>query len=144
MPPARATCYRSANLRNIENSKELKVPTASKRGELFLKESKAQRYEGEGRILLGDNTGGGAVMMQTISFHGVGKFGFWLTVSCVNTYLVDNVHALRDYRLPQQSRWELRSSEMLRSEFRTSAVLNVHTQLRFAKELPERSHWASR
>jgi len=32
MPPARATTrYRSPNLRNLENSKELKVTTVSKR-----------------------------------------------------------------------------------------------------------------
>jgi hypothetical protein len=34
--------------------------------------------EGSGRILLGDNTGGGAVMLQPIWFQCVGEFGFQL------------------------------------------------------------------
>jgi hypothetical protein len=36
---------------------------------------KVQRVEGGGRILLGDNTGGGAAMLRPIKFQKV-EFGF--------------------------------------------------------------------
>jgi len=38
----------------------------------FLGEMKAQWDEGDGRILLGDNTGGGAAMLWPIMFQCVG------------------------------------------------------------------------
>jgi hypothetical protein len=38
----------------------------------FLGEMKTQCDEGDGKILLGDNTGGGAVMLLTIRFRYVG------------------------------------------------------------------------
>jgi hypothetical protein len=39
------------------------------RAEIFLQEMEAQRGEGGGRILLGDNTSGGATMLQLIKFQ---------------------------------------------------------------------------
>jgi hypothetical protein len=40
--------------------------------EIFIVRMKVQRVEGGGRILLGDNTGGGTVMLQPIKFQKVG------------------------------------------------------------------------
>jgi hypothetical protein len=37
--------------------------------EFLLAEMKAQGEAGGGRILLGDNTGGGAVMLRPVRFH---------------------------------------------------------------------------
>jgi hypothetical protein len=45
--------------------------------EFFLAAMKAQRDEGGGRILLGDNTGFGTVMLPPIKLHCV-EFGFQL------------------------------------------------------------------
>jgi hypothetical protein len=39
---------------------------------IFLEGMKAQADEGGGRILLGDNTGGGAIMLRPIRFQLVG------------------------------------------------------------------------
>jgi len=46
--------------------------------------------QGRGRILLGNNTGGGVVMLWLIRFH-VLKFGLQLD-SLVYTYVVDHMH----------------------------------------------------
>jgi hypothetical protein len=42
-----------------------------KRAEIFLAGIKEQLDEGDGRILLGDNTGGGTVMLRPITFQRV-------------------------------------------------------------------------
>ena len=57
--------------------------------EIFLAAMKAQRGEGGGRILLGDNTGVGAVMLPPIRLHRV-ELGFQL-VCLIYTYLLDHV-----------------------------------------------------
>jgi hypothetical protein len=46
---------------------------------------KAQCDEGGGRILLGDNTGGGAVMLKSIRFQ---SFGVWISsgLPCIYIY----------------------------------------------------------
>jgi hypothetical protein len=46
-----------------------------KRVEFFRAVVKAQWDEGGGRLLLGDNTGGGAVMLRPVGFQRV---GFWI------------------------------------------------------------------
>jgi len=52
---------------------------------------KKQRDEGDGRILLGDSTGGGAVMLWPIIFQCVGNpIGFHLDPS-VCTGIIDDV-----------------------------------------------------
>jgi hypothetical protein len=45
-----------------------KIITLEKRAEILLAGMKAHREEGGGRILLGDNTSGGAVMLRPIRF----------------------------------------------------------------------------
>ena len=55
------------------------------RPEFFLAGMKAQRDKGGGRILLGDNTGGGAVILRTVRF----QFGaVWIPAGlpCIYTY----------------------------------------------------------
>jgi hypothetical protein len=42
---------------------------------MFLAAMKAQREEGDGRLLLGDDTGGGTVMLRPTRFQRV---GFWI------------------------------------------------------------------
>jgi hypothetical protein len=49
----------------------MKYVTVFKHAEFFLKEMKAQGDEGGGRILLGDNTGGGVVMLLPSRFQCV-------------------------------------------------------------------------
>ena len=44
---------------------------------------RAQQDDGGGRILLGDNTGVGAVMLRPIGFRCV---GVWISVSLLGTY----------------------------------------------------------
>jgi hypothetical protein len=61
---------------------------------------KAQWDEGDGRILLGDNTSRGAVMLLTIRFRCV-EFGYQLYyLEC--TYIVDRVCTY--FRLAKNSR----------------------------------------
>jgi len=47
---------------------------------------KAQEDEGGGRILLGDSTGGGAVMLWTLRLQSV---GVWIStgIPCIYTYI---------------------------------------------------------
>jgi hypothetical protein len=55
--------------------------------EKFLQGMKAQKDEGNGRILLGDNTGGGAVMLRSIKFR-VLEVGFQLgSLAYIYTYM---------------------------------------------------------
>ena len=56
---------------------------------IFLAAMKAQRDEGGGRILLGDNTGVGAVMLPPIRLR-CGEFGFKLEC-LIYMYLLDHV-----------------------------------------------------
>jgi hypothetical protein len=49
----------------------MKYVTFFKHTEFFLAEMKAQGDEGGGRILLGDNTGGGVVMLRPSKFQRV-------------------------------------------------------------------------
>jgi len=64
---------------------------------IFLAAMKAQRDESDGRILLGDNAGVGAVMLPTIRLHCV-EFGFQLEC-LIYTYLLD--HVRNNFQLEQ-------------------------------------------
>jgi len=58
-----------------------------KRAELFLTGMKAQLDEDSRRILLGNNTGGGTVMLRPIKFQYAG-FGISTGFPCVHVYWV--------------------------------------------------------
>jgi hypothetical protein len=68
---------------------------------------KAQREEGGGRRLLGDNTGGGAVMLWPISFQCI---GVWIS-SRSHIYIAEHMHA--HFRLAQNSTYVGRFGEQL-------------------------------
>jgi hypothetical protein len=59
--------------------------------EIFLAEMKAQRDEGGGRILLGDNTSRGAAMLQLIRFQCA---GVWISTGlpCVCVCVVNSTN----------------------------------------------------
>jgi len=61
------------------------------RPDIFSPAIKAQGNEGERRILLGDNTGSGAVVLRPIGFQ---CDGIWLSTElpCLCMYIVGNVH----------------------------------------------------
>jgi hypothetical protein len=52
--------------------------------ELFLAEIKTEREEGGGRIVLGDNTGGGAVIVRSIRFRSI---GIWFSAGLPCIYM---------------------------------------------------------
>ena len=74
-----------------------------KRAPFFLTGIGVQGNEGGGRILLDDNTGGGAVTLRPLRFQWV---GVWISTGLpctVHTYIFD--HMCRQFRLPRK--WSL-------------------------------------
>jgi hypothetical protein len=66
---------------NVKNGKQLNK-TSQTRAEFLLAGMKAQLSGGGGRILLGDNTGAGAVMLRPIRFQ---CDGFWILPVLLST-----------------------------------------------------------
>ena len=66
-----SSCVNS-DIRSTKSSKEVNSNISYMRTEYFLAAMEKQRDEGEGRILLGDNTGGAAVQLRQVRFRLVG------------------------------------------------------------------------
>jgi len=54
----------------------------------FSLELKAKSDEGDGRILLGDNTDGGTVTLRPVRFHCVGSLDFSWNLSYIRVHCI--------------------------------------------------------
>jgi hypothetical protein len=88
---------------------------------IFLAEIKTQWGEGDGRILLGDNTGGGVVMLRSIRFQ-CDRVCISTRLPSVYEYTVDHVCAV-----PMYAKFDLRRTfpKVSIAEVRSGCALHL-------------------